>query len=282
MPLLAFVASLSALVVSIYTFRPDWLPRFDGGPFALLGITLSIFLAFRNNACFARWWEARKVWGELMHTTRNLARLSQILDTDDTLSLEREQLLKYTIAYAYALLRHLRPGNQRARVTTLLPQAIAIQYEQSKNPPEVILSEMTRLSVNAQRAGRIDTIQFQLLQALIEDLSGIQAACERIKNTPVPFGYTLLLHRTAYVFCFLMPFCFANSLGWATPFVTALAAYTLFGLDALGNELEEPFAPKANALPINALTEIIEIELREAMGESDLPEMPTADKFVLM
>jgi ion channel-forming bestrophin family protein len=92
----------------------------------------------------------------------------------------------------------------------------------------------------------------------------------------------LLLHRTAYTFCFLMPFGFANTLGWATPFVTALAAYTLFGLDALGNELEEPFAPIANALPINALTDLIEIELREALGDEVLPASPMPKEFVLM
>lgn len=283
MPLLTFVASLSAVVVSIYTYRPDWLPRFDGGPFALLGITLSIFLAFRNNACYERWWEARKVWGEFMLTARNLARLSQILDMHEgELSAARKQLLEYNIAYAHALLRQLRPGNQLSRIKELLAPALAESFSQSKNPPEVILRAMERILIQALAEGRIQPIQFNLLEELVQKLAFTQAACERIQNTPIPFGYTLLLHRTAYTFCFLMPFCFANTLGWATPFVTALAAYTLFGLDALGNELEEPFAPIANALPINALTEIIDIELREALGESDLPTLPTPKEFVWM
>ncbi|MFQ6333833.1 bestrophin family protein [Methylophilus sp. 3sh_L] len=283
MPLLTFVATLSAVVVSIYTFEPNWLPKFDGGPFALLGITLSIFLAFRNNACYERWWEARKVWGEFMLTARNLARLSQILDTQaDELSAARKQLLEYNIAYAYALLRQLRPGDQLPRIKALLPKPVADAYLQSKNPPEVILRAMERILIQALADGRIQPIQFNLLEELIQKLAATQAACERIQNTPIPFGYTLLLHRTAYTFCFLMPFCFANTLGWATPFVTALAAYTLFGLDALGNELEEPFAPIANALPINALTEIIDIELREALGQHDLPDLPIPKEFVLM
>jgi putative membrane protein len=283
MPLLTFVATLSAVVVSIYTFEPHWLPKFDGGPFALLGITLSIFLAFRNNACYERWWEARKVWGEFMLTARNLARLSQILDTQaDELSAARKQLLEYNIAYAHALLRQLRPGDQLPRIKALLPKPVADAYLQSKNPPEVILRAMERILIQALADGRIQPIQFNLLEELIQKLAATQAACERIQNTPIPFGYTLLLHRTAYTFCFLMPFCFANTLGWATPFVTALAAYTLFGLDALGNQLEEPFAPIANALPINALTEIIDIELREALGQHDLPALPIPKEFVLM
>jgi len=283
MPLLVFVAGLSAAVVSIYTFKPDWLPKFDGGPFALLGITLSIFLAFRNNACYERWWEARKIWGEFMLTARNLARLSQILDNvDDKVSDARKQLLQHNIAYAYAMLMQLRPSDQLPKIAKLVSPAVMAQFRQSKNPPEVILRTMERILIAALRDGAIQPIQFNLLEELIQKLALTQAACERIQHTPIPFGYTLLLHRTAYTFCFLMPFCFANTLGWATPFVTALAAYTLFGLDALGNELEEPFAPIANALPINALTDIIALELREALGETDIPPLPIPEAFVLM
>lgn len=283
MPLLVFLAVLSGGIVSIYTFRPDWLPRFDGGPFALLGITLSIFLAFRNNACYERWWEARKIWGEFMLTARNLARLSQILDMQpQEVSPARRQLLELNIAYAYALLLQLRPGNQLPKIKALLPEPLAYAFINSKNPPEVILRAMERILIDALREGQIQPIQFNLLEELIQKLAQAQAACERIQNTPIPFGYTLLLHRTAYTFCFLMPFCFANTLGWATPFVTALAAYTLFGLDALGNELEDPFGPIANALPINALTALIEIDLREALGDHPLPALPVPKEYVLM
>ncbi|SDK73850.1 putative membrane protein [Methylophilus rhizosphaerae] len=282
-PLLIFVATLSTIVVSIYTFRPDWLPRFDGGPFALLGITLSIFLAFRNNACYERWWEARKIWGDFVLTARNLARVSQLLDYEaGVISKERRVLLECNIAYAQALLVQLRPVTSTYKIKALLPESLFQAFSKSSNPPEVILREMQRVLVQALRDQRIDTIQFKMLDELVQELAHIQAACERIQNTPIPFGYTLLLHRTAYTFCFLLPFCFANTLGWATPFVTALAAYTLFGLDALGNELEEPFSMGANALPISALADVIEIDMREALNDAPIPPMPTPKDFVLM
>jgi ion channel-forming bestrophin family protein len=283
MPLLVFVAALSAAVVSAYTFRPDWLPRFDGGPFALLGITLSIFLAFRNNACYERWWEARKIWGEFVLTCRSLGRLSVILDElGGGVSITRQRLLKYGIAYAHALLVQLRPDSSRQVLQAMLTSDLLQVVNTSRNPPEVILRAMQQLLVQGLQDKKIDVIQFQMLDELVQKLAQAQASCERIQNTPIPFGYTLLLHRTAYTFCFLLPFCFANTLGWATPFVTALAAYTLFGLDALGNELEEPFSLGANALPINALTDVIEIDLREALGEKDIPPLPTPKDFVLM
>jgi ion channel-forming bestrophin family protein len=121
-----------------------------------------------------------------------------------------------------------------------------------------------------------------MLDGTVGRMSAVLAACERIRNTPVPFGYTLLLHRTAYLFCFLLPFGFADALGWATPFVTALVAYTFFGLDALGDELEEPFGTLPNDLPIVALADTIEINLREALGETDLPELPQPKDYMLM
>lgn len=283
MPLLIFVATLSTIIVSIYTFRPDWLPRFDGGPFALLGITLSIFLAFRNNACYERWWEARKIWGEFVLTARSLARVSQVLDGNkDGISEPRRILLECNIAYAQALLVQLRPANPKHKIHAYLPEAVFHEYSKSRNPPESVLRAMECVLIQALHSGRIEPIQFKMLDELVQKLAEIQASCERIQNTPIPFGYTLLLHRTAYTFCFLLPFCFANTLGWATPFVTALAAYTFFGLDALGNELEEPFAMGANALPINALADLIEIDIREALGDAEIPPLPTPQNFVLM
>lgn len=283
MPLLVFLALLSAGIVSVYTFRPGWLPKFDGGPFALLGITLSIFLAFRNNACYERWWEARKIWGEFVLTCRSLGRLSIVLDAQqDQLSTARKTLLTHGIAYAHALLIQLRPASTSQVLKANLPETLWQEVRSSRNPPEVILRAMQQVLVQALRNGQIEVIQFQMLDELLQKLAQAQASCERIQNTPIPFGYTLLLHRTAYTFCFLLPFCFANTLGWATPFVTALAAYTLFGLDALGNELEEPFSLEVNALPINALTEMIAIDFKEALGESAIPPVPSPKDFVLM
>ena len=100
-------------------------------------------------------------------------------------------------------------------------------------------------------------------------------------NTPLPFAYTLLLHRTAYLFCFILPFGFADTLGWATPLAAMLVAYTFFGLDALGEELEEPFGLMPNNLPISAYATTIEIHLRSALGETDLPPMPVPIDYVL-
>ena len=102
-------------------------------------------------------------------------------------------------------------------------------------------------------------------------MTSAAASCERIRNTPIPFSYTLLLHRTAYIYCFLLPFGLVDSIGFMTPFVVAIVAYTFFGLDALGDEIEEPFGMESNDLPLDALCRAIEIDMRESLHDPKLP-----------
>jgi putative membrane protein len=116
----------------------------------------------------------------------------------------------------------------------------------------------------------------------INQLTAIQGACERIRHTALPFAYTLLLHRTAHLFCVLLPFGVVHSLGYATPLLTALVAYTFFGLDALGDELEEPFGTAQNDLPLDAMTRNIEIDLAEYRGLDEVPAPLKPVDFVLM
>ncbi len=282
-PLILLIALLSGLVVRAHELRPNWLPNFDSAPFALLGITLSIFLAFRNNASYDRWWEGRRHWGELISSARNFARQTLVIkDIQGDLQGSRNQLIFLTIAYAHSLVAHLRPSVSDAKFMQYLSPELKQKYLASRNPPEVILSEMEQILVQLKAAKIIDDVMFKVFDATISQFSLMQSSCERIINTPIPFGYTLLLHRTAYIFCFLMPFGFANTLGWATPFATALAAYTFFGLDALSNELEQPFGNLPNHLPIEALAQTIEINLREAMGETPLPALPEPEDYILM
>ena len=282
-PQVLFVFGLSAFVVWAHRADPGIVPSVNSGPFALLGIALSVFLGFRNNACYDRWWEARKDWGQLIFTSRDLARQTLVLvDAKASENAARQRLLNIAIAFAHALVGHLRPGNHAARALARLPDDLAPGYKASRNAPDYLLREMGRDLAGLRASDAISDFQWAQLDCTVGRMSAMLAACERIRNTPVPFGYTLLLHRTAYLFCFLLPFGFADALGWATPFVTALVAYTFFGLDALGDELEEPFGVLPNDLPIMALAETIEINLREALGETDLPPLPQPKDYILM
>ncbi len=283
LPQIFAVFVLSLVVVWAHRAFPGWVPAFNNGTaFALLGIALSIFLGFRNNACYDRWWEARKVWGKLVHVARSFARQTMVLDQLPGAEGARAKLLHYVIAFTQSMVPHLRPDDGQAKAHKWLNSDEQAAFTASRNGPDFILRKIGEILAELRGAGRIDAIDFQTLDETVKSLSEVQAACERLRFTPVPFGYTLLLHRTAYLFCFFIPFGFADMLGWGTPFATTLVAYTFFGLDALGDELEEPFGTLPNDLAIGAIADTIEINLREALGETNLPDLPQPKDYLLM
>lgn len=276
------MAAVAVIVVIAHQTWPNRVPSFGGAPFALVGIALSIFLGFRNNACYDRWWEARRQWGEMIAVARNLARQTLVLDGTPDAPV-RARLLRMQIAFARSLARSLRrsAGDFSGVAPFLSPEDVG-SVEGSRNRPDAILRLMGRELAELRARGAISDILFQTLDQNAARLALVQAACERIHNSPVPFAYTLLLHRTAYIFCVLMPFGFADALGWGTPFASALTAYCFFGLDALSVHLEEPFEDNPNGLALAAMSEVIEINLREALGETDLPPLPQPRDFLLM
>jgi putative membrane protein len=283
-PQILLTSLLSSVVVLWHSLWPGVLPVFAGAPFALLGIALSIFLGFRNNACYDRWWEARRQWGTIVFSARHFARQTLILEatSGEAGIAARKRLLTLVIAFVQSLVPHLRTGISRDKVERLLSPDMQQRYGASRNPPEALSLEIARELAVLRATGMLTDINYQMLDRTLVDLTLAQASCERIRWTPVPFGYTLLLHRTAHLFCLMLPFGFDDVLGWFMPFGTALVAYTFFGLDALGDELEEPFGNLPNALPIEALADTIEINVRESMGEKDLPPLPVAVDYLLM
>ena len=277
-PQILLTTALSALVVWTHESRPGLLPEFNSAPFALFGIALSIFLGFRNNACYDRWWEARRHWGELLTDSRSLDRQTLALEGEEP----RRRILTLAMAFAQLLVLHLRPGASEDKAMRWLTPEDQAACKASRNRPHTVLRLISATLIQARRDDRLGDMPHQTLERTLESMERALASCERLSSTPIPFGYTLLLHRTAYLFCFLLPFGFANLLDWATPLATGLVAYTFFGLDELGDQLEEPFGLRDNDLPIAALADHIELCLREALGETDLPPPPKPVDYVLI
>lgn len=283
-PRVLVVMALSVLVVWGHSREPKFIPLVDGAPFSLIGIALSIFLGFRNNACYDRWWEGRKLWGRLLAVSRDLARQTMVLGRlGGTVTDARTRLIHLNIVFVDELVRHLRYHdriNETAEATLSIEEKDFLS--KTRNPPDYILRLMGETLAQLRCTGGISDIEFTLFDRTICELNGVLAGCERLRNTPVPFGYTLLLHRTAYLFCFMLPFGFADVLGAMTPIAAGVVAYTFFGLDALGDELEAPFGTLPNDLPIAAIAKTIEISLREALGEDALPDMPKPVDTILL
>jgi putative membrane protein len=180
-------------------------------------------------------------------------------------------MVSNVIGFAHALAARLRDLDEKAAATPWLVAGKAGLLHEKRNVPDALLREINNDLVICLRRGDLSDILYEGLNARLLALSSIQAACERIRNTPTPFAYSLLLHRTAWLFCLLLPFGLVGEIGLMTPVVVAITAYTFFGLDALGDELEEPFGLTDNDLPLNALVRTIEIDLLESLGVTDLP-----------
>ena len=283
LPRLIVIAVLSGVVVWLHREWPAYFPDYTAAPFALLGLALSIFLGFRNNACFDRWWEARRQWGQLIVELRSFGReIAALLPgTDPETAALRRRMLHRGIAYAYALADSLRATAHGAELTRYLEPEEHRRMTASRGHPDTLVREMAADLAACLRDRRFGDIIYQGLVGHLTAISGIQAACERIRHTPLPFAYTLLLHRTAYLFCLLLPFGLVDNLGFATPLVAAIVAYTFFGLDELGDELEEPFGLAQNDLPVKAMARMIEISLLETLGETDIPEPLLPKNYVL-
>jgi putative membrane protein len=277
------ITVLSGVVVWLHRQFPVYFPDYTAAPFTLLGLALSIFLGFRNNACFDRWWEARRQWGQLIVELRSFGREIAALmpGTDPETVKLRRRMLHRGIAYAYALADSLRATAHGAELERYLDTEEHRRMTARSSHPDALLREMAGDLAAALRDGRLSDILYQGLVTHLTAISGIQAACERIRHTPLPFAYTLLLHRTAYLFCLLLPFGLVDNLGFATPLAAAIVAYTFFGLDELGDELEEPFGLAENDLPLKAMARMIEISLLETLGETEIPAPLLPENYVL-
>jgi putative membrane protein len=256
-------------------------------PFTLIGLPLAIFLGFRNTAAYDRYWEGRKLWGDMLLRCRNLARQSESLivpcspDEAAEVAELRERLLRRAIGFVHASRLLLRDVKDASELERWLPAAEWPKVAAAKHKPEAIMRGLGQeLRLCLQRRW-LDPNLVAVLDANLSGISAASASCERIKSTPVPFSYTLLLHRTAYLYCFMLPFGLVDVTGFMTPIVVVLVAYTFYGLDALGDEIEEPFGVEPNDLPLDAICRAIEINLLEALDSPELPPSLLPENFQL-
>ncbi|MCI1837883.1 MAG: bestrophin family protein [Achromobacter ruhlandii] len=266
------ITLLSCVVVWMYHrqwFSPTHL---SAVPFSLFGLALSVFMGFRNNVCYDRWWEARKQWGDLIVQARSLARESAVLLAASTANPVQERLVRRCIGFGYALAARLRDQDVLEAVRPWVQPDELETLAGNRNVPDALLLAINRDLAACLRRGELTDILYQALTQRVAQCAAIQAACERIKYTPTPFAYSLLLHRTAWLFCLLLPFGLVGTLEYLMPVAVTIIAYTFFGLDALGDELEDPFGLEENDLPLSALARVIEIDLLDGLGVRPLPE----------
>ncbi|WP_175710423.1 bestrophin family protein [Burkholderia ambifaria] len=242
-------------------------------PFTLIGLTLAIFAGFRNNASYERYREGRQLWGGVLTATRTL--VSQALcygaiDDDSA----RHAFVRKVIAFVHALKHQLRGTDPASDLRALLDDGTHARIVAARYAPIAIVHELREAFAARADAGHLADTRLWMLDARLDDLVSMVSGCERIASTPIPFSYDVLLHRTIYAYCVLLPFGLVDSIGAATPFVTVFVAYTLIALDAIAHAIAEPFGDGPNQLALDAMTRMIERTLLE-LNREPLPAEAT-------
>ena len=175
------------------------------------------------------------------------------------------------IAYVHSFRHHLRGSDPHADLHRILDADETKAVLAQSNRPIAVLQQMGLRLREAWTTGHVSDYHLAHLESSLTEMTAIQGGCERIKNTPMPYSYTVLTHRLVFFYCFALPFGLVGTLGWFCPLTVLLVSYAFLGLDALGDEIEDPFGLDPEDLPLLALCRTIEINLRELTGAGRVP-----------
>ena len=254
-------------------------------PLAIMGGALSIFLAFRNNSAYDRWWEARTLWGGLVNNARTFARQALTLisppnqeDRDDRAS---QDLVELQIAYIHSLRCHLRKQNPFPELEGQLELSLLQWLRTQNNVPAALLLEMGKRTNTLFEAGRLDPMRFTALDRTLGELCNLQGGCERIKGTPLPRQYEYFPRLLVGAYCLLLPFGFVAGMGMLTPLASTLISFIFISLESIGRDIEAPFDNTVHDTPMSSLTRMIEINLRQSLDQTTrIRELTPIDGFV--
>lgn len=248
-------------------------------PFSLLGISIAIFLGFRTNASYARFNEARGLWGSLLIAERSIIRqIKSVLPDKNNV----QTITPLLIAFAWSLNHQLRSTDSTGSLKRLLP---ASSHEDILNSPlrtNRILLTIGNWLGEKYRTGQISDIVFAAIDKNLGEMAHVQSGCERIANTPIPYAYSLILKRTVYLFCTILPFALVDDLRYLTPFITVFISYTFLSMETVAEEIEDPFGTAENDLALDAICTTIEINLLEMNDIQPLPAAPQPDRNFLL
>jgi putative membrane protein len=247
-------------------------------PLAFYGVAIGIVVSFWNSSAYARWWEARTLWGAIVNKSRTLAR--QVLTTmspkataieQAEVAAVQRQLVLYQVAYVHALRQQLRGLDPVAAVAHLLPHEDSAELAREKNLALTLQRRMSAMLVTARERGWLDQWEWQAIDDSMADLMDAQGGVERIKNTPMPKQFNHFLRLFVHIYCLMLPVGLVETMGWFTPLGSTLVGFMFLALEKIGLDLEDPFENTIFDVPMTAIATTIEINLRQLLGETELP-----------
>ena len=232
--------------------------------FSFLGILLSLLLAFRTNTAYDRFYEGRRLWGQLVNNCRNLAvLLHPRLPADDHAT--RAYLARLLSNFPIALDGHLRKGVRFEKLEAVEPGFIE-HLQTVRHVPSRLAAMLQEFYEQLLREERILPTHLITIQRHHEALLDVAGACERIKATPIPFSYSYFIKGFITVFILTMPFNLLDTYEYLTIPITMFGAYALLGVEMIGDEIEDPFGKDSNDLPLTQMANRIRANVHEILG----------------
>ena len=225
----------------------------------VLGLVIGLLLVFRTNTAYDRWWEGRKQLGMLVNTCRHFTMKSQTY-------LYNNRMIDLIKVYPYILKDHLR-AQDYLELKSKSAGWLFDGLQKSKHKPNYILMQLSEKLAIAFKDKTISGEQLIILENEIEKLSNIQGACERIRFTPIPFGYAVHLKRILLIYLITLPFSFVKALEWWSIPLMMMVFFTMIGIELIGEEIEDPFGTDINDLPIDDLQNKIEDNINEIQND---------------
>jgi len=229
---------------------------------SLLAFVMSLILIFRTNSAYDRWWEGRKAWGNVVNSSRNLAiKLSAFLVRDN----EKKENFFLLIGYFVESLKvHLRDKEQVDNIKSFIGATFP-DISHIKHLPNHIAARLMMDMNNLYKENIISGEQLMLLEKDISAYMDALGACERIKNTPIPYSYSIFMKKFIFLYVMTLPFGFIPTFGYWTIPIVMFVFYVLVSIELLAEEIENPFGMDVNDLPLEEMTKNIKKNVEEIM-----------------
>ena len=267
LPVLIFMAAFSFVVCYVIL---DYLDleahEFQGTTtvHSLLGIVLGLFLVFRTNSAYDRWWEGRRLWGGIVNSTRNLAlKIAAYVGREN--HEVREYFMKMIPNFVFSTKEHLRTGVQFSEMESM-DEKFLEQLRKVKHKPNRIVGMMYEKVNELYKKNVFTGDQLINLDKELKEFIDLMGACERIKNTPIPYSYSMFIKKFIFIYIITLPFGFVSTFGYFTIPTVMLVSFVLLSVELIAEEIEDPFGRDVNDLPTDELAGKIKDNVREILG----------------
>jgi len=259
---LVYISALSILIAYVeITFFPEaYFLKNLTAVYSLLGFVISLLLVFRTNTAYDRWWEGRKAWGALVNDSRSLSsKLSALHLTAE----EKISFTRLIPLFVYATKQHLRNQDLKEEASAQLGLN---DMELSGHQPLRIVQMLRAEVEQLYQKGTVQHMQWFAINNDLDALIDSLGICERIKNTPIPFSYSLFIKKFIFIYVITMPLAFVPLFGYLSVFISTFVFYALVSMELLAEEIEDPFGIDENDLPTDQLCLTIQDNVQQIFG----------------